>query len=542
MVSVRAVQLRSRSRRLSTRPDDSRKHRRPRGSTLQPGPSCDVGRHEPTEDNRTSRGRRGDLLCSAFILHPSSLSQAADVLRAEGARLQGPGHPRDGEVEPRPHHRPRRRPPDRHAHRHRRDQPARGRPPRPPQAARVQRPVPDRGRAGHPAAARPRSVSFVYRLRPRSRDVDRVPTLSFAYYNPAGRRGKRFPTDEGRRVRHQGDRPPHRRPRRPAGRPARRPGLLFESTPARRCSTASRSPRGWTGRCSSRSGRSSPAGGTSSGGGSTRTRPGSPASAGARRHAGPWTRSAGRAGRPTRPAAIAAAVLGYFRARYPLPPGAETPAELGDGPPRRRGCPSPKRSWRSGSSAGATRPGSPRPLTPRCHSRPRPRRWSPGWRSGNDPGRAPAGRPVTRRRRPNGRSPTPTGPSPRGPNCGPTRPRPESGSPRPPPGMMNCGGAAPQPGAGPQPRPGPPARRGPARGDRRRCTTGSRSPGTTGRCRRASKKPGRRWLPARRRAGGCSAGRGRRRTDRHPDVAGRGVPRGRAARGCSCASGRRGSP
>jgi hypothetical protein len=38
-----------------------------------------------------------------------------------------------------------------------------------------------------------------------------------------------------------------------------------------------------------------------------------------------------RAGRsPDPPGTIAAAVLGYLRARYPLPPGAETPGELGD--------------------------------------------------------------------------------------------------------------------------------------------------------------------------------------------------------------------
>jgi hypothetical protein len=49
-----------------------------------------------------------------------------------------------------------------------------------------------------------------------------------------------------------------------------------------------------------------------------------------------------RSGRsPDPPGTIAAAVLGYVRARYPLPPGAETPGELGDAL-RTAGMPSPE--------------------------------------------------------------------------------------------------------------------------------------------------------------------------------------------------------
>jgi hypothetical protein len=46
-----------------------------------------------------------------------------------------------------------------------------------------------------------KAVKFTYRLRPRDRDVKKVPTLEFHYYNPAAAQGKQFPlTTTGRAI------------------------------------------------------------------------------------------------------------------------------------------------------------------------------------------------------------------------------------------------------------------------------------------------------------------------------------------------------
>ncbi len=49
-------------------------------------------------------------------------------------------------------------------------------------------------------AADSRTVSFPYRLRPRNRSVDRVPTLEFRFYNAGGPLGSQYPTARARYV------------------------------------------------------------------------------------------------------------------------------------------------------------------------------------------------------------------------------------------------------------------------------------------------------------------------------------------------------
>ena len=53
----------------------------------------------------------------------------------------------------------------------------------------------------HSPAANAKEVRFTYRLRPRNRSVDRVPTLQFHYHNPAATKEKWFPLTTAREVR-----------------------------------------------------------------------------------------------------------------------------------------------------------------------------------------------------------------------------------------------------------------------------------------------------------------------------------------------------
>ncbi len=52
-----------------------------------------------------------------------------------------------------------------------------------------------------PPAANAKEVRFTYRLRPRNRTVDRVPSLEFNYYNPAAPSDRPFPLTKAREVR-----------------------------------------------------------------------------------------------------------------------------------------------------------------------------------------------------------------------------------------------------------------------------------------------------------------------------------------------------
>jgi hypothetical protein len=52
-----------------------------------------------------------------------------------------------------------------------------------------------------PPAADAKEVKFNYRLRPRNRTVDRVPTLAFCYHNPAADKEKAFPVTTAKEVR-----------------------------------------------------------------------------------------------------------------------------------------------------------------------------------------------------------------------------------------------------------------------------------------------------------------------------------------------------
>jgi hypothetical protein len=54
--------------------------------------------------------------------------------------------------------------------------------------------------AGQPVAANAKSVSFIYRLRPRNRSVDQLPTLEFFYLNPHAPEDRRFMKTRAKKV------------------------------------------------------------------------------------------------------------------------------------------------------------------------------------------------------------------------------------------------------------------------------------------------------------------------------------------------------
>lgn len=182
---------------------------------------------------------------------------------------------------------------------------------------------------GKPPAASAKSVSFAYKLRPRTAKVDRVPTLLFAYYNPQAPGADKF-----RQTKAEGKpitvTPAPPRPA-PAAIPLDVPDHLFEV--ATGPEVLDREPFApgawlWLGLAA--------AAPVAAGGWYLVWRRMYPDAvrlarlrrSRAARRAIDAVRRAARSADP--PGTVAAAVLGYVRARYPLPPGAETPGELGD--------------------------------------------------------------------------------------------------------------------------------------------------------------------------------------------------------------------
>jgi hypothetical protein len=173
-----------------------------------------------------------------------------------------------------------------------------------------------------------KEVRFSYQLRPRSRSVDRVPTLDFKWYNPAGGEGKKFPTARAEFAEITVTEPPPK-PEPPAI-PLDEPERLFAITTGPVVlAPAPFAPGSWTWLVFALA---------------------PPLLAGlwyvawrlvfpdaarlahlrrswAARRAVDAIRKAGRTADP--PAAMAVAVLGYLRARFPLPPGTATPPEVG---------------------------------------------------------------------------------------------------------------------------------------------------------------------------------------------------------------------
>lgn len=172
-----------------------------------------------------------------------------------------------------------------------------------------------------------KEVSFVYHLRPRSRDVDRVPTLWFAYYNPAvPAEEKRFPKTKAAAVAITVTAAP---PKAAPALPLAEPDHLFAvETGPRVLDREPFAPGAWAWLLLLALG---PLVGLGWYVVWRRVYPDAARLARIRRsraarRAVDAIRRAGRTADP--PAAIAAAVLGYLRSRFPLPPGAETPPEI----------------------------------------------------------------------------------------------------------------------------------------------------------------------------------------------------------------------
>lgn len=182
---------------------------------------------------------------------------------------------------------------------------------------------------GPAATAGAKEVTFVYRLRPRNRQVNRLPSLDFPYRHPGIAAGSPFQNAKARGI----DLVVTAAPPKPGPPPVplAEPDHLF-AVPAGPglLGPAPFAPGGWA--C--------PAavllGPLAAGGwylAWRRLYPGAARAARIRRR-----RAADRAARAIRrsakavdpAAAVGAAVVGYLAARFPLPPGADTPAEVGD--------------------------------------------------------------------------------------------------------------------------------------------------------------------------------------------------------------------
>jgi hypothetical protein len=182
---------------------------------------------------------------------------------------------------------------------------------------------------GGPVAATAKRVSFAYRLQPRRANVDRVPGLLFVFYNPRAPEGsKKYPTTKAEGVSITVTPAPPK----PAAQaiPLDAPEYLFEvatGTEVLDREPFAPAPGLWL--------LLAAAGPLAAGGWYAvwrRLYPDALRLARIRRSraARRAVDAIRRAGRSPDPAGtIAAAVLGYLRARYPLPPGAETPGELG---------------------------------------------------------------------------------------------------------------------------------------------------------------------------------------------------------------------
>ena len=171
-------------------------------------------------------------------------------------------------------------------------------------------------------------MRFTYRLRPRNRSVDKLPTLAFHYYNPAAAvNGKEFPLTTAKEV------PisvlaPRPKPEPPAL-PLSEPEWLLSDTPRPVALKPPMAIGAWLWLSIALDG---PLVALAWYAAWRRIYPNAAHLALMRR-----TRAARRAAdaiqrashAPDPPAAIAAAVLGYLRARFPLTSAATTPGEIG---------------------------------------------------------------------------------------------------------------------------------------------------------------------------------------------------------------------
>lgn len=182
--------------------------------------------------------------------------------------------------------------------------------------------------AAPPPDGKANEVKFTYRLRPRSRQTDRVPTLVFQYYNAAAAAGKQFPvTNTGRPIPITVTAAPAKVAPPPV--PLTEPEHLFAIATGPGVLA-----RGWA----VPSGAwlvllfAGPLFGLGWYAAWRRAYPDAARLARmhrsrAARRATHAIRRSGRADDP--PAAVAAAVLGYLRTRFPLPPAAVTPSDIG---------------------------------------------------------------------------------------------------------------------------------------------------------------------------------------------------------------------
>jgi len=180
---------------------------------------------------------------------------------------------------------------------------------------------------GPPVSPGAKEVSFVYRLRPRSRDVDRLPALDF-WYDTGVKVGNPFQKARAKGI--DITVTAAARPK-PAAVPLAEPEHLFViATGPRVLGREPFRPGWWAWVLLVAAGPVVAAGWYAAW---RRVYPGAARLARLRRtraarRAADAIRRAGRAADPA--GAVAAAVLGYLRARFPLPPGADTPAEVGE--------------------------------------------------------------------------------------------------------------------------------------------------------------------------------------------------------------------
>ena len=184
---------------------------------------------------------------------------------------------------------------------------------------------------GKPVPANAKSVSFAYRLRPRARDVNRVPTLPFAYFNPQGGGPNKYRETKADGIDIKVTPAAAKAAPPPPAVPLDAPEFLFEINTGPQVLD-----RGPFAPGSATWALLVALGPLLAGGWYVAWRRLYPDAvrlarirrSKAARRAVDAIRRAGRSADPA--GTIAAAVLGYLRARYPLPPGAETPTELGD--------------------------------------------------------------------------------------------------------------------------------------------------------------------------------------------------------------------
>ncbi|MBN9121043.1 MAG: hypothetical protein J0I06_18145 [Planctomycetes bacterium] len=166
-------------------------------------------------------------------------------------------------------------------------------------------------------------VRFGYKLRPRNRAVDRVPALKFRYFNRAAAEGKQFPSTYAESVAIAVTEPPP-----PVPVPMTEPDRLFSVATGPDVLNGPFVPCAWAWGAAALFGPLAALGWFLAW---RRVYPNGHRLAQMRRSraARRATDAIRRAGRtPDPPAAIASAVLGYLRTRYPLPESAATPSEI----------------------------------------------------------------------------------------------------------------------------------------------------------------------------------------------------------------------